>query len=246
MNKKTYDKAITNWPKEDRPREKLLKYGAHTLSNAELLAILIRIGVTGSSAVDLGRELLNKFKTLRAISACDPADLRQIKGLSTAKIAQIKAAVELGRRMMSEERALEGPIRSSSDVADYLMPLIRDLRYEVFKVVILDRRNAVLDVVDIDEGDVAQTQPSIPKIILRAAQAYAAGLIAVHNHPSGDPTPSEQDRFLTRDLVIAGQVMAIRVFDHLIIGDERYYSFADDGLIEEYERQAIIMGNKGV
>jgi len=246
MNKKTYDKAITNWPVEDQPREKLLKYGAHTLSNAELLAILIRIGVTGSSAVDLGRELLNKFKTLRAISACDPADLRQIKGLSTAKIAQIKAAVELGRRMMSEERALEGPIRSSSDVADYLMPLIRDLRYEVFKVVILDRRNAVLDVVDIDEGDVAQTQPSIPKIILRAAQTYAAGLIAVHNHPSGDPTPSEQDRFLTRDLVIAGQVMAIRVFDHLIIGDERYYSFADDGLIEEYERQAIIMGNKGV
>jgi len=240
MTKKTYDRAIVNWPEEDRPREKLLKYGAHTLSNAELLAILIRTGTKGSSAVDLGRELLRKFKTLRAISACDPAELHEIKGLSTAKIAQIKAAVELGRRMMSEERALEGPIRSSSDVADYLMPLLRDLKYEVFKVVLLDRRNSVLDVVDIDEGDVARSTPSIRKIMLRAAQAYAAGLIAVHNHPSGDPTLSEQDKLLTRDLVIAGRAMEIRVFDHLIIGDGCYFSFADEGLIEEYQRQTIL------
>ena len=239
MTQKTYDRAIANWPEEDRPREKLLRYGAHALSNAELLAILIRTGTKGSSAVDLGRELLRRFKTLRAISACDPAELHEIKGLSTAKVAQIKAAVELGRRMMSEERALEGPIRSSSDVAEYLMPLLRDLKHEVFKVVLLDRRNSVLDVVDIDEGDVAKTQPSIRKIMLRAAQAYAAGLIAVHNHSSGDPTPSEQDKVLTRDLVIAGRAMDIRVFDHLIIGDGRYFSFADEGLIEEYEMHAF-------
>lgn len=240
MPKKTYERAITNWPEEDRPREKLLKYGAHTLSNAELLAILIRTGVEGSSAVALGRELLRKFKTLRDISACDFAELREIKGLSTAKIAQIKAAVELGRRMMSEERALEGMIRSSSDVAEYLMPLMRDLRHEVFKIVLLDRRNNILDVVDVDEGDVARTQPSIRKMMLRAAQAYAAGLIAVHNHPSGDPTPSEQDKLLTRDLVIAGRAMDIRVFDHLIIGDGQYFSFADEELIEEYQRRAIL------
>jgi len=245
MTKKIYDRAIANWPEEDRPREKLLRYGAHTLSNAELLAILIRTGTKGYSAVDLGRELLRKFKTLRAISACDPAELREIKGLSTAKVAQIKAAVELGRRMMSEERALEGPIRSSSDVADYLMPLLRDLKHEVFKIVLLDRRNSVLDVVNIDEGNVAQSNPSIRRIMLRAAQAYAAGLIAVHNHPSDDPTPSEQDRILTRDLVIAGQAMEIRVFDHLIIGDGRYFSFADEGLIEEYEMQAVMVTGKG-
>lgn len=242
MARRIYERAITSWPEEDRPREKLLKYGAHTLSNAKLLAILIRTGVEGVSAVDLGRELLRRFKTLRALGACDPAELREIKGLSTAKIAQIKAAVELGRRMMSEERALEGPIRSSSDVADYLMPLLRDLKCEMFKVVLLDRRNSVLDVVNIDEGDVAKTQPSIRKIILQAAQAYAAGLIAVHNHPSGDPTPGEQDKLLTRDLVIAGRAMDIRVFDHLIVGDGRYFSFTDEGLIEEYERQAVILG----
>jgi len=243
-NKKVYERAIANWPEEDRPREKLLKYGAHTLSNAELLAILIRTGVKGSSAVDLGRELLRKFKTLRQISAGDVAEFREIKGLSTAKIAQIKAAVELGRRMMSEERALEGPIRSSADVADYLMPLLRDLKTEAFKAVLLDRRNAVLDVIDIGEGDVAKTQPSIRKIMLRAVQAYAAGLIAVHNHPSGDPTPSEQDKLLTRDLVLAGRAMEIRVFDHLIIGDGRYFSFADDGLMEEYERQAVVVNKQ--
>jgi len=242
MSKKMYEKSITSWPEEDRPREKLLRYGAHTLSNAELLAILIRTGVEGSSAVDLGRELLRKFKTLRAISACDPAELHEIKGLNTAKIAQIKAAVELGRRMMSEERALEGPIHSSSDVAEYLMPVVRDLKYEVFKIILLDRRNSVLDVVDIDEGDVTKTQPSIRKIMLRTMQAYAAGLIAVHNHPSGDPKPSEQDKLLTRDLVIAGRAMDIRVFDHLILGDGRYFSFADEGLIEEYEKQTVIRG----
>jgi DNA repair protein RadC len=244
--KKIYPGAIVNWPEEDRPREKLLKHGAHTLSNAELLAILIRLGVEGSSAVDLGRELMRKFKTLRAISACDSAELHEIKGLSTAKVAQIKAAVELGRRMMSEERALKGPIRSSSDVANYLMPLLRDLKYETFKVVLLDRRNNVMDVVDIDEGDVAKANPSIRKIMLRAAQAYANAIIAVHNHPSGDAAPSEQDRILTRDLVIAGRAMEVRVFDHLIIGDGCYFSFADEGLIEEYEMQNVMMSNKGV
>jgi len=125
-------------------------------------------------------------------------------------------------------------------VADYLMPLLRDLKYETFKVVLLDRRNSVLDTVDIDEGDVASTQPSIRKIMLRAAQAYAAAIIAVHNHPSGDPTLSEQDKLLTRDLVVAGRAMEIRVFDHLIIGDGCYFSFSDEGLIEEYEMQAVL------
>ena len=241
--KKLYERAIVNWPEDDLPREKLLKHGAHTLSNAELLAILIRTGVKGSSAVDLGRELLRKFKTLRQMSGADVAEFWEIKGLSTAKIAHIKAAVELGRRMMSEERALDGSIHSSSDVADYLMPHLRDLKHEVFKTVLLDRGNSVLEVADIGEGDVAKTEPSIRKIMLRAAQAYAAGLIAVHNHPSGDPTPSEQDKILTRDLVIAGRVMEIRVFDNLIIGDGRYFSFADEGLIEEYEGQAIIQSS---
>lgn len=245
-SEKIYRQAIADWPEEDRPREKLLKHGAHTLSNAELLAILIRLGVKGFSAVDLGLELMRRFKTLRAISACNPAELMEIKGLSTAKVAQIKAAVELGRRMMSEERALEGPIRSSSDVADYLMPLMRDLKNEMFKVVLLDRSNRVLDVVNIDEGDVAETNPSIRKIMLRAAQAYANAIIAVHNHPSGNPTPSEQDKILTQDLVMAGRAMGIRVFDHLIIGDERYFSFADEGIIEDYEMQAVMMSNKGV
>ena len=239
-----YDRTIASWPEDDRPREKLLKRGAQTLSNAELLAILIRTGVKGASAVDLARELLRRFKTLRQMASADVADFHQFKGLSTAKIAQIKAAVELGRRMMSEERAFDRAVRSSADVANYLMPLIRDLKHEVFKVVLLDRSNHVLDVADVDEGDVAGTRPSIRKMMLRAAQSYAAGLIAVRNHPSGDPTPSEQDKLLTRDLVVAGRALEIRLFDHLVIGDGRYFSFADEGLIEEYERLTLMM-NKG-
>lgn len=244
--KKLYERAISNWPEDDRPREKLLKRGADTLTNAELLAILIRTGVAGANAVELSHELLRKFKSLRQMSAADISEFRGIKGLSTAKIAQVRAAVELGRRMMSEERALKGAFRSSSDVADYLMPLLRDLKHEVFKAVLLDRSNNVLEVVSIDEGDVAQTQPSIRKMMLCAAQASASGIIAAHNHPSGDPMPSDQDKLLTRDLVIAGRPMQIRVFDHLIIGDGRHFSFADEGLIEEYERQATIMSNQGV
>jgi DNA repair protein RadC len=242
--KRLYERAILNWPEEDRPREKLLKRGADTLSNAELLAIMIRTGTKGSSAVDLARQLLRRFKTLRQMSGADVAEFHGIKGLSTAKIAHIKAAVELGRRVMSEERALDRPVHSSADVADYLMPLLRDLKYEVFRVVLLDRGNNVQQVASIDEGDVTKTEPSIRRIMLHAARAYAAAFIAVHNHPSGDPTPSEQDKLLTRDLVIAGRAMEIRLFDHLIIGDGRYFSFADEGLMEEYESQAVMLSGQ--
>ncbi|HAG09470.1 MAG TPA: hypothetical protein DCK87_07935 [Desulfotomaculum sp.] len=125
MNKKKeYPRAIRNWPEEDRPREKLLKYGEHSLSNAELLAILIRTGTAGKSAIDLGRELLTKFKTLRSMSGVDISEFKEILGLKDAKIAQIKAAVELGRRMMSEEKVFHGVVKSASDVVDFLMLLI--------------------------------------------------------------------------------------------------------------------------
>jgi len=126
MNKKSetkkYPLSIRNWPEDDRPREKLLKHGEHVLSNAELLAILIRTGTAGKSAIDLGRELLNRFKSLRAMSGVDISEFKEISGLKDAKIAQLKAAIELGRRMMSEEKAFYGVVKSSADVVDFLMP----------------------------------------------------------------------------------------------------------------------------
>lgn len=240
MNKKKeYPRAIRNWPEDDRPREKLLKFGEHTLSNAELLAILIRTGISGKSAVDLGRELLHKFKTLRAMSGIDISEIKQISGLKGAKISQIKAAIELGRRMMSEEKALIGTVKSSSDVADYLMPLMRDLKKELFKVILLDKRNYITDIVDIEIGTVDRVNPSIRDILLTALKYQAPAIIVIHNHPSGDIEPSEADKSLTQNLIMIATAMELRIFDHIIVGENRYFSFADEGLVEEYEMQIV-------
>jgi len=240
MNKKkVYPKAICNWPKDDRPREKLLKYGEHTLSNAELLAIIIRTGISGKSAVDIARELLRKFKTLRAMSGVDVTEFKQISGLKDAKISQIKAAIELGRRMMSEEKAFKGAVKSSSDVADYLMPLMRDLKRESFKVILLDKRNSITNVVDIEMGTIDKVNPSIRDILLTVLKYQSPAIIVAHNHPSGDVKPSDADKSLTRDLIVAASAMELRVFDHIIIGDNQYFSFGDEGLIEKYEMQTV-------
>jgi DNA repair protein RadC len=234
-----YPVSIRQWSEDDRPREKLLKFGEHALSNAELLAILIRTGTPGRSAVDIGRELLHKFKSLRAMSGVDVSEFKKINGLKNAKIAQIKAAVELGRRMLSEERVLDGPVNRSSDVAGYLMPLMRDLKKERFVLLLLDRRNVVSDVIDIDYGTVDKANPYIRDIIQTAIRYNAPSIIVAHNHPSGSITPSSDDKSFTKSLVLACRATGISFFDHIIIGDNRYFSFADEGLIEEYEIVAV-------
>jgi len=240
MNKKKiYSRAICNWPEDDRPREKLLKHGEYTLSNAELLAIIIRTGTPGKSAVDIARELLQKFKTLRAMSGIDVIGFKQISGLKDAKISQIKAAIELGRRMMSEEKAFKGAVKSSSDVADYLMPLMRDLKKESFKVILLDKRNSITDVIDMEMGTIDKVNPSIRDILLTVLKYQSPAIIVTHNHPSGDIEPSNADKSLTQDLIVAASAMELRVFDHIIIGDNQYFSFADEGLIEKYEMQTV-------
>ncbi|MBW1962542.1 MAG: DNA repair protein RadC [Deltaproteobacteria bacterium] len=243
MDKKTetkkYPSSIRNWPEDDRPREKLLKHGEHFLSNAELLAILIRTGTTGKSAIDLARELLNKFKSLRAMSGVDISEFKEIAGLKEAKIAQLKAAIELGRRMMSEEKAFHGVVKSSADVVDFLMPLMRDLKKELFKILLLDKGNRVSEVIDIDVGTVDRVNPSVRDILITALKYQAPSMILAHNHPSGNIEPSEADKRLTQDLIKAAIAMELRIFDHVIIGENSYFSFADEGLIEEYEIVAI-------
>ncbi|MBW2559768.1 MAG: DNA repair protein RadC [Deltaproteobacteria bacterium] len=238
-NKIRYPIPISEWSEDDRPREKLLKYGEHALSNAELLAILIRTGTPGRSAVDIGREVLHRFKSLRAMSGADISEFREINGLKNAKIAQIKAAIELGRRMLSEEKTLADPIRHSSDVANLLMPLMRDLKKERFVLLLLDGRNAVSDMVDIDYGTVDRANPYIRDIIQTAIRNNAPSVIVAHNHPSGATTPSENDKAFTRSLMMAAKATGINFFDHIIIGNDRYFSFADKGFIGEYETKAI-------
>ena len=242
MNKKSkikkYPFSIRNWPEDDRPREKLLKYGEHVLSNSELLAILIRTGTTGKSAIDLGRELLNKFKSLRAMSGVDVSEFKEISGLKDAKIAQLKAAIELGRRMMSEEKAFHGVVKSSADVVQFLMPLMRDLKKELFKILLLDKGNHVSEIIDIDVGTVDRVNPSVRNILLTALKYQSPSMILAHNHPSGNIKPSDADKRLTKDLIKAALAMELRIFDHVIVGENSYFSFADEGLIEEYEIEA--------
>ena len=230
--RKVYEKAIKNWPKDERPREKLFREGEHKLSNTELLAILLRSGVKGESAIDLARKILQKFKTFRNMSHTDIRDWKEFKGLGQAKIAQIKAAIEIGRRFREEEiREKPLQIKSSCDVVEIMMPRMRDLKKEVFKILLLNSKNRILDIVEITEGTVNQANPIIREIFEKALQSYASSIICVHNHPSGDPTPSSEDKTFTRELIQAGKILQTKVLDHIIVGDNKYFSFADEGMI---------------
>lgn len=226
---KLYEKAIKNWPEDERPREKLFKSGEHTLSNTELLAILLRSGVKGQSAIDLSRKILSKFKTIRNMSHTDIRDWKEFKGLGQAKIAQIKAAIELGRRFSTETTSPKGKVKSSKDIADLFMGRMRDLKKEVFKILLLDNRNQIIETIELAEGTVNQANPIVREIMSKALQNFASALACVHNHPTGDCTPSKEDREFTRELCQASNIMQMKVVDHIIIGDNTYFSFVDRG-----------------
>ena len=182
MIKKQQKKSgIKNWPKDDRPREKLLKYGEQSLSNTELLAILIRTGIPNKGAFDIARELLQKFKTLRSINGIEVSELRKIKGLSDAKISQIKAAIELGKRLISEEKKVMGTVKSSKQLAEVLMPLMRDLSKEIFKIVLLNKRNQVANIVDVAQGTIDRVAPSIREILQIALSNHVPAILLAHN-----------------------------------------------------------------
>ncbi|MFH1782807.1 MAG: DNA repair protein RadC [Candidatus Omnitrophota bacterium] len=227
------DSGISAWPKDEQPRERLFKEGEHKLSNTELLAILIRSGVKGQSAVSLAREILHRFKTFRNMSSADLSCWRKIRGLGTAKIAQIRSAIEIGRRFKEEEIKEDRPqIKSSEDAAEIFLVRMRDFKKEVFKVVFLNPQNRIIDILEIVEGTINQANPIIRDIFEKAIQNFASSIICVHNHPSGDPTPSKEDEIFTQELVQGGRILQINVLDHIIIGNNIYYSFADEGVIQ--------------
>ncbi|MEA1939656.1 MAG: DNA repair protein RadC [Candidatus Caldatribacteriota bacterium] len=229
---KKYTHHIKNWPEEDRPREKLIKNGEHTLSNSELLAILLRNGVKGESAIDLSRKILDKFKSFRSMSHTDLSNWYAFKGLGTAKIAQIKAAIEIGRRFGEEEiKEEKTTIESSRDVAKMLMPRMRDLKKEIFKTILLNSSNQLIDILEIVKGSVSQANPIIREIFHQSLRKFVSSIICVHNHPSGNPNPSSIDKQFTLKLKQTGEVLDIKVIDHVIIGNNDYFSFADEGLL---------------
>ena len=232
MTNKTKTAGIKSWPEDDRPREKLLKRGAGALSNSELLAILLRTGVEGNSAIDLARQMIEKFGTFRNMSHTDMRDWQEFKGLGPAKIAQIKAALEIGRRFREDEvLSVKQKISAAHDVVNIIMPQMRDLKTEVFKVVYLNSNNRVIDIRDAATGTVNQAVPIVREIIHAALQKFAAAIICVHNHPSANIAPSPEDKKFTKELLAAGKLMDVKVLDHIILGDGNYFSFADEGLM---------------
>jgi len=220
---------IKDWPESERPREKLFKHGEHTLSNAELLAILFGNGSRGRSALDLGRDMITSFKTFRNMSHTDISGLREFSGMADAKIARLRAVFEIARRFMSEKSYSRRTVNSPKEAAALFMPRLRDLKKEIFKILLLDSKNNIIDTFEIEEGTVDRAAPQVREIAVKALQNFAVSIIAVHNHPSGDPEPSEEDISFTEELKKAGDVLQLNVLDHIIIGDNRFYSFADKG-----------------
>ena len=222
---------ITQWPKQERPRERLLQQGPQHLTETELLGILLGKGTRKKTAVDLARELLDRYKSLKGLFFRSPSELTTIKGIGPAKAAILSAAFELVRRIQSEKNTDKPYFKRAFDVANHFLPLMRDLRKEVFKVLLLNRANRLIKEVFISEGTLDASIVHPREVFRESLLEPAAGVILIHNHPSGNPTPSEEDLRITKQLVEAGRLLGIRVIDHIILAGENYRSFADEGLI---------------
>lgn len=226
----TNKKSIKEWAPDDQPREKMMSKGKTALSNAELLAILLRTGKEGLSAVDVARALLDSVDNdLIKLSNLGISDLIQHDGIGEAKAIAIMAALELGKRRRGAEANLPTEVKDSKDSFERFLPYIEDPRQEHFLVMYLNQGNHMLKVECVSNGGTTNVIAD-PKVIFKNALTLNATCIVLgHNHPSGNPRPSEEDRLLTKKLVAAGKLLDINVIDHIIIGNERYYSFRDHG-----------------
>jgi DNA repair protein RadC len=223
---------ITDWAVEDRPREKLYQKGTSSLSDAELLAILIGSGTRKRSAVDLGRELLSMVNNnLNSLGKQTIADLTKINGIGNARAITIAAALELGRRRKLAEIPEFPQIKCSKDVFDLLSPILSDLPHEEFWILFLNRSNKVINRMKLSQGGISGTVTDVRIVMKKAIECLASGIIVCHNHPSGNLNPSESDTRITQKIKEAGSIMDIQLLDHLIISEKEYYSFADNGLI---------------
>jgi len=223
--------GIAEWPADDRPREKLLAKGAEALSDAELVAIFVRTGTRGRSALDLARELLGRFGSLAALCAADTVALRATSGLGAAKSAQLQAVMELARRTLREKLDRGSALSSPQMVRDYLRLKLQDRPHEVFVGVFLDAQNRVLAVEELFRGTLTQTSVYPREVVKRALHHNAAALIFAHNHPSGIAEPSRSDEALTQALKQALALVDVKVLDHFVVGAGAAMSFAERGLL---------------
>ena len=225
-----YRFTIHDFPSDERPRERLSNYGAAALSNAELLAILLRVGNPGENAVALGTRLLKEFGGLPGLAKAGFDELDEIKGLGLAKTAQLQAALELGRRLLLASPDARPQITSPTDVANLLMLEMGSLEQENLRTILLDTKNRVLDSPTVYIGNVNSSIIRVSEIFREAIRTNATALIVAHNHPSGDPTPSPEDIQVTRSIVEAGNLLGVEVLDHLVIGHQRFVSLRERGL----------------
>ena len=221
--------AITDWPQEQRPRERLIKHGPQSLSDAELLAVFLRVGVTGKSAVDLGRDMVGHFGSLNGLFSATLTDFSQINGLGPAKFAQLQAVLELARRALGEELKAGLPLSSPQAVKHYLQLLLSSRQHESFAVLFLDVKNRLIASEELFRGTL--THASVyPREVVKVSLAHnAASIILAHNHPSGSPEPSAADHTLTQALKQALAMVDVRVLDHFVVAGQQVYSFAEHG-----------------
>lgn len=224
---------IKDLGRHDRPRERLRAHGAQALSNAELLAVLLRTGVAGLNAVQLAQELLVKFEGLSGMHAADHAELVKTRGVGPAKAAQLQAAIELGRRLAAASPEDRPTIQSPAQAAELLMYEMGALEREHLRVLLLDTRNRLQRIVEVYRGSLNSSLIRIAEVFRDAVRANSAAIIVAHNHPSGDPSPSPEDVAVTKALIEAGKLLDIEVLDHLIIGKGRFVSIKSRGLAFE-------------
>lgn len=224
--------SIKNWALDDRPREKFLQKGKHTLSDAELIAILIGSGSIDNSAVDLAKQILHSVNnSLNELGKLTISQLTKTKGIGQAKAVTIAAALELGRRRKLSGEQEKVQIKSSRDAFQLMQPLVEDLPHEEFWVIYLNRSNKLIEKFSLSKGGVSGTVIDNKIILKKAIENLCSSIILVHNHPSGNINPSEADKQITSKMITAAKFLEINVIDHLIIAGNNYYSFADEGIL---------------
>ncbi len=236
---------VTGAGHRKRLRERFLKGGLAGFQDYEIIELLLSLGTPRRDCKQQAKEAIRRFKTLRGVLAASPQELQQIKGIGPHSAFGIKLVQEVARQFLKEQIAEKPVYQSPSEIFDYLYHSMRDLKKEVFKVLYLNNQHQIIEIADLFRGTVSGSHIPPREVVESAIEKNATALIFVHNHPSGSVEPSQSDKQLTRDLVYASSIMQIKVVDHIIIGDNTYFSFANEGLIEEYELDFISLKMRG-